>query len=808
MHFSALDQVIGGKVIQLSADRPIINLLTDSRKVIAGEGSLFFAIHGNRNDGHQFIPTVYKNGIKQFVIQGDFPMQEYPDANFILVPSVIDALQQIASVHRKAFNIPVIGITGSNGKTIVKEWLYQLLSPDYVIVKNPGSYNSQIGVPLSIWTIQKQHQLGIFEAGISQPGEMENLESIIQPTIGVFTNIGSAHDEGFSNVEEKVGEKIKLFKGSNVLIFCRDHVDIKSKVTESGIPSFSWSINENADVIFQSKGEECQVITNKEKFQIRLPFSNSASVENIFHCITVMIYFKYEAKVIQERIRLLKSVSMRLELKDGLNGSQIIDDSYNNDLGGLQISLDFLKNQKQKLRKKVILSDMLQTGLSGEEIVSKIAGLIHTSGVDSFIGIGPTLFSHNHLFSCEASFYSSTEDFLNAFRNDQYHDEVILVKGARIFQFEKIVNRLQRKHHGTMMEIDLEALVHNLNFFKAKLPETKLMVMVKAFAYGSGSREIANILQYHGVEYLGVAYVDEGIELRENNIKLPIMVMNPSEESYEQLLGYNLEPEVYSVSLLDSFIHFLKGRESKIHIKLDTGMHRLGFIEDDIDELSGLLRENSNLKVASIFSHLAAADESLHDEFSIHQGKLFKQWADKLSMALDYKPTYHILNSSGILRLPQFHFDMVRLGIGLFGVDPTELKTNLRPVATLKTIISQIKHIPKGESIGYGRKGVASQDLSIATIAIGYADGFSRAFSGGKGEVLIHGKRAPVIGNVCMDMTMIDVTGIPASEGEEVIIFGDTLPIQEVAKKIGTIPYEILTNTSERVKRVFVAASI
>jgi alanine racemase len=564
----------------------------------------------------------------------------------------------------------------------------------------------------------------------------------------------------------------------------------------------------NADVIFKSTGNEYLVITKNGEFNIMPPFSDSASVENLFHCITLMIYFKYKGKVIQERIQTLRVVSMRLELKDGISHCQIIDDSYNNDLGGLQISLDFLKNQKQKLRKRVILSDMLQTGLSGEESVGKIASLINSVGIDSFIGIGPLLQGNKHLFSGDASFYETTDNFLNGFKSDQYHDEVILVKGARTFQFERIVNKLQRKHHGTVMEIDLESLVYNLNFFKAKLPNTKLMVMVKAFAYGSGSTEVANVLQYHRVDYLGVAYVDEGIDLRRNNIKLPIMVMNPSEESYEQLLSYNLEPEVYSFGMLKSLIKFLRGKECRVHVKLDTGMHRLGFVEDDINDLLELLKVNKNLHVASIFSHLAAADESQHDDFSMHQGAIFKKCADMISATLTYKPLYHILNSSGILRMPQFHFDMVRLGIGLFGVDPAALQTNLKPVATLKTIISQIKHVPKGESIGYGRMGNATQDISIATIAIGYADGFSRAFSLGKGEVLIRGMRAPVIGNVCMDMTMVDVTGIPASEGDEVIIFGESLSIQELAKRIGTIPYEILTNTSERVKRVFVALGI
>jgi len=497
-------------------------------------------------------------------------------------------------------------------------------------------------------------------------------------------------------------------------------------------------------------------------------------------------------------------------LKEGINHCQLIDDTYNNDLAGLEISLQFLSHQHQRTRKRVILSDILESGLDKKELVRQIATLVEQNKVDNFIGIGSALAEHKSMFPSGASFFETTETFLNAFDTDHLHDEMILIKGARSFQFEKIVSRLQRKVHGTVMEINLGALVHNLNFFRSRLnSSTRIMVMVKAFAYGSGSNEIANILQYHKVDYLGVAYADEGVDLRKNHITLPIMVMNPSEESFDSILTYDLEPEVYSFKILKALIYFLNGKPCNVHVKLDTGMHRLGFEESDLGELIRLLVANPTIKVASIFSHLAGADESQHDTFSTQQAEKFKSWADAVAAALGYRPLYHILNTPGILRLANFQFDMVRLGIGLYGVDPTAEKfQELKPVATLKTIVSQVRKINKGESIGYGRRGVAEHDLTLATIAVGYADGFSRAFSRGVGQVLINGKRAPVMGNVCMDMSMVDVTGVEVKEGDEVILFGTQLPIQEIASSIKTIPYEILTNTSERVKRVFVAESI
>jgi alanine racemase len=808
--FSDLEKITGGKIVSLYNNAAITSLITDSRKAIAGEGAIFFAIRGEHHDGHNFLRQLYELGIRNFVVEYKTEGLLANDCNILQVPSSRSALQAIAAHHRTSIHVPVIGITGSNGKTIIKEWLYQLLSDDYKIAKNPGSYNSQLGVPLSVWQLQSHHQLGIFEAGISRPGEMANLENIIKPTIGIFTTLGSAHDEGFTNRKEKAIEKIKLFQKSEVIIYCKDHTLIDEALSPTSIPRLSWGCSPDADIYIKLEKENYYTIHFKDLFfTLTLPFSDPASIENCFHCVVLMLYLQYDAAKIQEKIKALRSIPMRLELKEGINQCQLIDDTYNNDLAGLQISLEFLSNQHQKKEKRLILSDILESGLPNETLVEKIAALVSKHHIQHFIGIGPVLSRYKAHFS-KAYFYPSTDEFLSHFNWNELQHEAILIKGARTFQFEKIVNKIQRKVHGTIMEIDLGAVVHNLNFFRAKLkPSTKIMVMVKAFGYGSGTTEIANILDYHKVDYLGVAYADEGIELRKNNIRLPIMVMNPSEESFEMMLNYNLEPEIYSFNILLHYLKFLNNRPGTIHIKLDTGMHRLGFEQKDIHELITILKENASLKIASIFSHLAGADEAKHDEFSNDQATLFIAMATMLTQSLAYKPLYHILNSPGILRLSHLQFDMVRLGIGLYGIDPTqEDVTTLKPVATLKTIISQVKKIKTGDTIGYGRRGRAERDLTLATIAIGYADGFNRAFSRGVGEVLVNGRSAKVIGNVCMDMTMIDITGIEAKEGDEVIIFGKDLSIQSLAKKINTIPYEILTNTSERVKRVFVAESI
>lgn len=800
-------------MLALHRDKPVTDLVTDSRKVVLTEGSTFFAMKGERHNAHLFLKQLYEQGLRQFVVEQHVDINTLPEANIVQVVSSLQALQALAKHHRSQFQIPVIGITGSNGKTIIKEWLYQLLSPDFKIVKNPGSYNSQLGVPLSVWQMQPYHQLGIFEAGISRPGEMHQLASIIQPTWGLLTNIGTAHDEGFESRDQKVLEKLKLFDAVQTLVYCADDILIRTAVTKLKAKKISWAFYGDATYRVSQQASELFLQSNGRQFNFKLPVTDKASIENLIHCIVLMLELGLDSQVIQQRINTLRAIPMRLELKQGINNCQLIDDSYNNDLAGLQISLDFINNIR-KPKKTLVLSDILQSGLEEEQLAERMSMLISQSGVNSLIGIGDVFAQQQHIFKNAADrtyFFKDTDQaLLQQELWNSLHDEVILLKGARVFQFEKIVNRLQRKVHGTRMEIDLSRLVHNLNFFKSKLkPGVKIMAMVKAFAYGSGSEEVANLLQYHRVDYLGVAYADEGIELRKNQITIPIMVMNATEEGFGALLTHKLEPVLYSVAMLKALAVYLSGKECSVHIELETGMHRLGLEPEAYAEAIAILKANPNMKVASIFSHLAAADGVEHDAYTRQQVSVYESGYNVFSEALGVAPIRHILNSPGIIRFTEYQLDMVRLGIGLYGVNPTsEPNQNLKPAATLKTIISQIKKIKSGGTIGYGRWGKAETGTTIATIAIGYADGFSRAFSRGKGKVFVNGNVVPVIGNVCMDMTMVDITGVEAKEGDEVIIFGDALPIQQVAESIGTIPYEILTNTSERVKRIFFAESI
>lgn len=806
VRFSQLSRLLEGKVLQTGIDSDIETLSVDSRKTGFAKHVLFVAIKGARHDGHDYLTELYKAGIRNFIVERELSAEAFPEANILCVASSVLALQQIARIHRREFDIPVIGITGSNGKTIIKEWLAQMLSPDKVVVKNPGSYNSQVGVPLSVWLMRPYHQVAIFEAGISRPGEMEKLASIISPTIGIFSNIGSAHDEGFSNRAEKINEKLKLFANANMLIYCRDHRDIHEAISRSAVKTFTWGSFPGADVKVDYRTASVEVHFRKTTGTFPTTNLDKASVENMLHCVACLLWLGYEMSLIQKRVAMLRVVPMRLQLKEGINHCQIIDDTYNNDLGSLEIGMQFLSSIQQKKKRRAILSDILESGLSESDLADAVLAIIRRYRVQSLVCVGPALERNRGKFPEGTQFYLHTDDFLQGFDFASLDNEVILIKGARKFAFERIVSRLQRKVHGTVVEIDLGALVNNLNYFKSLLkPATKVMVMVKAFAYGSGSIEIANLLQYHQVDYLGVAYADEGIDLRKNNITLPIMVMNPSEESFDSLTKFNLEPEVYSARILRSLVAHLKGAPCTVHIKIDTGMRRLGFGPDELNELTSLLLDNRNITVASIFSHLAGADESGHDAFSEQQYNIFMKASETIVERIGYQPLRHILNTSGILRLSRYQLDMVRLGIGLYGVDPTADQHALKTVVTLKTIISQIKHIKTGETVGYGRRGTASRDTTTATIAIGYADGYSRAFSRGVGKVLVNGHLAPVIGNVCMDMTMIDITGIPADEGDEVIVFGAGLPVQQLAESINSIPYEILTSTSERVRRVFVA---
>ncbi len=791
-------------------------ILTDSRKLLSPEHSLFFAIKGQRHNGHDFIPELYSKGVRNFIVS-DYPedKNKYPGTNLLLVHNALLALQQLATFHRRKYPIKVIGVTGSNGKTIVKEWLFQLMREDHAIVRSPKSYNSQLGVPMSVLQIKPGHTLGIFEAGISEPGEMEKLETIIQPEIGIFTNIGQAHSENFRSLDDKVKEKLLLFRKSDTVIYCRDYTSIHDEVKKAGIRSFTWSRKSNADLLIgkitaEHNETEIQGIFRNDFIRIKIPFTDDASIENAIHCWTTMLFMGYAQETITSRMMMLSPVAMRLELKEGINNCSIINDSYNSDLGSLSIALDFLNQQKQHEKKTLILSDILQSGKDEEKLYQEVADLLGKKGISRLIGIGSAISRQADNFHLEKSFYDSTDDFLNSYNSAFFRDETILLKGARTFGFEEISKLLQQKAHETVLEINLNALVHNLNFYRSRLrPGVKIMAMVKAFSYGSGSFEIANTLQFHNVDYLAVAYADEGIELRKAGINIPIMVMNPEEQSYESMISYQLEPEIFSFRILNLFNDAIKRNSKKevqvpVHLKLDTGMHRLGFEEEDVNELIVRIKNSRHIVVRSVFTHLAASDEEEHDDFTRLQISRFQKMSDTIRSHFNYPIYRHILNSSGISRFPDAQMEMVRLGIGMYGVSPNISEaTQLQNVSTLKTTISQIKNIQEGDSVGYSRKGQALKNTVIATVPIGYADGLNRRLGNGRGHMYINGLPVPIIGNVCMDMCMLDITDIQANEGDEVLVFGDIHPITEVAREMGTIAYEVLTNVSRRVKRVY-----
>jgi alanine racemase len=817
--FKEIAQVMGGMLVQYTGEYPVQHLVTDSRKIANAVSSVFFAIRGEFHDGHQYLPELYTAGVRQFVVEdasGIMDFASYPQANVLLVTDSIQAMQRLAAYHRRKFSIPVIGITGSNAKTIVKEWLSQLLNVSERVVKSPRSYNSQIGVPLSVWQINESHTIGVFEAGISKPEEMEHLANVLQPTLGVFTNLGSAHDEGFSSQTQKLHEKLKLFAHVTQLIYCADQPMVHETIQAEGLPGFAWSTQEHPAAQVQLKVLEMHHGKTKIRFRYRgngqdltLPFSDEASIENALHCLAVLLYLGVKPEELGSRFERLMPVAMRLERKEAINGCYVIDDTYNNDLAGLRIALDVLGQQARRGRKTLIVSDLLEAGIEEHALYQQVAQEITARGVDRVIGIGDIITRHQDLFPQGSEFYLGTDSFLGQLRSETFRQETILVKGARVFHFEKIVAALQQQVHGTLLEVNLDALVHNLNYYRTKVPaQTKIMVMVKAFAYGAGAYEIANLLQFHRVDYLAVAYADEGISLREHGITLPIMVMNPSPDSFLKMQQYNLEPEIYSPDLLHRFLDYFPRKSPNtpsIHLKLDTGMHRLGFDAAELEEALMVLNQMPHVRVPSVFSHLAGADEALYNDFSQEQIAKFRQMAARVEKELGYTVTKHILNSAGIVRFgEEAAFDMVRLGIGLYGVESAgQEQSNLQTVGQLKTTVSQVKSIKAGETVGYSRRGGALQDKYTATIAIGYADGYDRRFGNGVGEVLINGQRAPIIGNVCMDMCMVDVTGLDVRAGDEVLIFGEGLPLTELAARIGTIPYELLTNVSTRVKRVF-----
>lgn len=792
------------------AEMPYSHFATDSRQIVNTEEVLFFALVSERNDAHHYIDELIEKGVKAFVVSN----KEYirNKASFVLVEDTLKALQDLAAYHRSQFNIPVIGITGSNGKTIVKEWLYQLLKEDKVICRSPKSYNSQLGVPLSVLNLTKDHQLAIFEAGISQLGEMQRLQHIIKPTIGILTSLGQAHDEGFKNREQKLAEKWKLFAGTERVIV--NKYDDPTLAFSENMCITVGSGNDCTYKLYYVLGKQTSTIemtyaTKKETFNV--PFVDKASVLNCATCIATLLYLGYTHNVIQKRLENLQSIALRLEVKNAVNNSIIINDFYNSDLDSIRIALSFLNQQHRREKKVVIVSDIDQSGRKEEVLYSELANMLKQNNVDKLIGIGRGILKNKILFPENSLFYEDVNALLADERKlkEQLHNSSILLKGAHRFDFEQISRSLQLKSHDTILEIDLNKLTHNVNHYRSLIgKQTQLMCMVKAMGYGSGSSEIAKTLQHIGVNYLAVAYADEGVEIREAAITLPIMVMSPERDSFEDIITYNLEPEIYSFKLLEEFIQALDKMGVQeafpVHLKIDTGMKRLGFEPEDLDQLCDVLKRTRQIRVKSIFSHLVGSDNKDLDKFTWLQVEQFKTASEKIEKAVGYITIKHICNTGGISRFKNAHFNMVRLGIGMygFGVDEQE-NMQLQNVNTLRTRISQIKSVKAHETIGYNRNGVAQQNMRIATIPIGYADGFHRSLGNGNHGVWIHDKFCRTIGNICMDMCMVDITSVNCKEGDEVIVFETSAQVIQMAQAMNSIPYEVLTGISSRVKRIY-----
>jgi alanine racemase len=795
----------------------INRLLTDSRALTFPEDTLFIAIISARNDGHKYIYDLYKRNVRNFMVSRNYPeFKELKDANFIVVKDTLRSLQELVKNHRKIFSVPVIGITGSNGKTVIKEWLYQLLHDDYSITRSPRSYNSQLGVPLSVWEMNKNTGLGIFEAGISQPGEMKNIAPIISPTIGIFTNLGEAHQENFSSTKNKCIEKLKLFETCKTLIYNKDDKLLDICILQTGLQAdiLSFGTNNTADIqVLSIQREENQTILSysykKITNEYTILFTDNASIQNSLHCLSVLLLLNISPEKIKQRMLLLEPVAMRLEVKEGQNGCILINDSYNSDINSINIALDFLNQLAvtKKMKKTLILSDISQSGQDPLVLYQTIANLVYHKNIDRFIGIGHEITKQLKALPWEnKSFYPNTETFLERLNIRDFQNEAVLLKGSRNFHFEEISDRMALAVHETVLEINLNTLVNNFNYFRSFLKsETKTMCMVKANAYGSGDIEVARTLQHHGCDYLAVALADEGAVLRCEGIHIPIVVMNPEHNSFQKIFENNLEPEIYSFTLLDQIIKEAERqgiKEYPIHIKIDTGMHRLGFEIYEIEKLINRLQSQTNVMVRSVFSHLVGTDDPQLDYFTEIQIKRFSEAKEKFNSAFEHKIIFHILNSAGIERFSQYQLDMVRLGIGLFGISAVN-SPQVEEVCTLKANILQIKEVPKTETIGYGRKGTIKRDSIIGTLPIGYADGLNRKLGNGRGTVLINGKKAPIIGNICMDLCMIDLTDIIVKEEDSVILFGPEHSIKHIALLLDTIPYEILSGISRRVKRIY-----
>jgi len=801
-------------------------LLTDSRSLCFPEETLFFALKSTRNDGHKYIEDLYRRGVRNFVVEAkgiaeycpEDSMVSMADANFLIVPSPLAALQRLAERHRDEFNIPIVGITGSNGKTMVKEWLYQLLLPSQKIVRSPRSYNSQIGVPLSVWLLNEQTEVGIFEAGISQPGEMMALRDIIQPTIGVLTSLGSAHQENFRSMEEKCLEKLELMHDTEAMVYCSDN-DIVSRCIrrmQYKGEKIAWSQCDEQCALFvkriETKEQTARItyIWQQEENTFVIPFIDEASIEDTITCAAVALRLGLTPAQLADRMPKLVPVAMRLEVKEGQRGCQLINDSYNSDINSLDIALDFMQRREsaRKLKKTLILSDIFQTGTSPEKLYAQVSDLAVKRGITKFIGIGPELMAQtDRIQIADKQFFADVNHFLSSEAFCGLHDELILLKGARPFGFDQITEQLEQKVHETILEVNLNAVVENLNYYRSFLkPKTKMVCMIKADGYGAGAVEIARTLQDHRVDYLAVAVADEGVTLRKAGITANIMIMNPEMTAFKTMFDYDLEPEVYSFRLLDALVKAARKEGITgwpVHIKLDTGMHRLGFDPvNDMDELIDRLKHQTAIIPRSVFSHFVGSDSDDFDAFSAQQFALFEAGSSQLQAAFSHKILRHIDNSAGIEHFPERQLDMCRLGLGLYGIDSRDNRI-LNTVSTLKTTILQMHHVPAGETVGYSRKGKLDRDSVIAAIPIGYADGLDRHLGNRRGYCLVNGQKADYVGNICMDVAMIDVTDIPCQEGDQVEIFGEHLPVTVLSDAIDTIPYEVLTGVSNRVKRVY-----
>lgn len=818
---SEIVEAVGGVCIPHAPKEEVLveSILTDSRSAGRGQGGMFVAMVTRKGNGHDYIEQMYHHGVRCFLVSEKRPGYEsMPEAVFIQVPDTLLALQTLAAKHRQKFDIPIFAITGSNGKTVVKEWLAYLLGFFKQVVRSPQSYNSQIGVPLSLLQMRKEHEVAVFEAGVSKQGEMAALADMIRPTFGIFTNIGSAHDAGFVDRKAKIAEKALLFKNAKTLLCCADQTEISQALAQKNkIVTWSLRPDSKADlrVIEQTRtaaGTRIRAEYRQQEIAIEIPFSDKASLENALHCWLAMLVFGYDNAQIASLMAHLPMVEMRMEMKEGLGNGFIVNDVYNSDFASFSVAVDFLCQNAGTHPKCVILSDILQSGRSEEDLYGEMAEVLASMKIEEMVGIGEAMQRQKARFAkLHARFYDNTEAFLADFSPEDYYGKAVLLKGARVFHFEKIASHLQRQVHQTVMEVNLTALVHNLNFFKSLLkPQTKLMVMGKAFSYGSGSHEIASTLVYNHVDYVTVAYPDEAVALRNNGINLPIMCINPEEEGMESVLHYGIEPVIYNFRSLETLrqcmnrVGWHHPEPLKIHIALDTGMHRMGFEEADIEALLNALKNEPRCKLQSVFTHLATADMPEMDEHTKAQLERYSRWSERILSAFPYKIMRHCLNTAGIFRFPEYQFDMVRLGIGIYGVGTDQkMQDCLETVSTLKTVISQVRTIAKGEAVGYGRRFVAQRETKVGVIGIGYADGLNRHLGNGVGKVWVKGNLVPIIGSVCMDMCMIDLTGTEAEEKDEVIVFGKENPISAMAEALGTIPYEILTGVSQRVKRVY-----